>query len=186
MSLEITPEQAKSRIDDFIGQIEGLLQLSYDEGKDEKKQMERKLETFVETAFSDGEEKKSNLYISVGVISMGGGSRREKQRDYEESLKRKLRNLKAWKEQIELVETSQQEQQKVDQVEEEEKLEADRREKVAEQKYHGAVIELLDLQRDRIKEMEQTSKEISEIKTGIEDIKTLLQDLVERQGDGNE
>jgi hypothetical protein len=184
MSLKIDAEKAENRIYEFIKQTEGLLELSYDEGKEEKKQMETKLSSFAETAFTDGEKKKNKLYSSVGVISTTERSPKRKQKDYEDELKRKLRNLKAWKEEIELEESSKEEREKVDKLKEkveEEKLEAERREQVVEQKHNGALIEFLDMQRNRIKEMEETSKEITEIKKGIEDIKELLKKNLEQK-----
>lgn len=184
MSLRMDTEKAEKRIEEFIKQTEGLLELSYDEGKEEKKEMKRKIGTFVETAFSDGEKKKNKLYSPIAVLSITERSPREKQRDYENGLKRILRNLKAWKDQVELEKSSEEERGKIDKLQEQiekEELESERRAKVVDQKYHGALIEFLDIQRDRIKEMEETSKEITEIKKEIEDIKELLEKTLEEK-----
>jgi hypothetical protein len=104
MSLEIEPEKARKRIDEFLEQIDELLEKQYNEGKEEKRSMSTKLDNFAEVAFSNGEQKKSKLHRSIAVSTIGGKSPQKKQRDYENSLKRKRRNLEAWKEQIELEE----------------------------------------------------------------------------------
>lgn len=104
MSLEIDPDTARERIDEFLDQIDDLLEKQYNEGKEEKRTMSTKLDNFAKVAFSDGEEKKNSLYSSAGIVSLGGKSHHQKQRDYEESLKRKKRQLEAWKQQIELEE----------------------------------------------------------------------------------
>lgn len=104
MTLEIEPNKARERIDEFLEQIDELLDKRYDEGKEEKRAMSTKLDNFAEVAFSDGKEKKSSLHRSVGVVSLSEKSPRKKQEEYEESLKRKRRNLHAWKEQIDLEE----------------------------------------------------------------------------------
>ena len=102
MSLEIDPDTAKKRINEFLEQIEELLEKNYAEGKDEKRSMGTKLDNFAEVAFTDGEKKKDSLHPSAVAASFGGRSERKKQKDYEDSLKRKKRHLEAWKEQIEL------------------------------------------------------------------------------------
>ncbi|WEL23334.1 hypothetical protein [Candidatus Nanohalovita haloferacivicina] len=187
--LQIDPEKAEEKIDEFIKQAEGLLELSYEKGKQEKKEMETRLDNFAKTAFSDGEEKKDNLYPDVVTGAIGLNSK-QRQNRYEDQINRKLRNLKAWKEQVELEKSSTEEKAKIEKMKEEveeEKLESERRENVAEQKYHGAVIELLDLQRDRIKENEKTSKEITEMKKEIQDIKELLEKVLEeKEGENDE
>lgn len=103
MSLEIDPDKAMAKIDEFLEQIDELLDKRYDEGEEEKRAMSTKLDNFTKVAFSEGDEKVSKLHRSVGII---GGTRTEseKQERYEDSLKRKKRNLEAWKEQIELEE----------------------------------------------------------------------------------
>lgn len=104
MSLEINPNEARKRIDEFIEQIDELLEKGYREGKDEKRTMSTKLDNFAEVAFSDGDNKKNNLHPVAATF--GSRNARQKQRDYENSLKRKRRELEAWKQQIELEEGS--------------------------------------------------------------------------------
>lgn len=183
--LEISPEKAEEKIEGYISQIEGLLEIGYEEGKDEKRQVKKNLEVFLEAAFSDGDEKVNDLHPMV----IGGGKSQEE--TYRDDLNRWLRNLRSWKEIVELEEESQEQKSKVNNLEsdvEEAELEAKRRENVAKQKFEGAVIELLDLQRDRIKENEEINKEIKELKKGIEEIKEVLERVVEeqREGDNNE
>lgn len=104
MTLEIEPDKARERIDEFLEQIDELLEKSYKEGKDEKRSMNTKLDNFAKIAFSDGEDKIDGLYPSVTSATFGGRDPTIMQREYEDSLKRKKRHLEAWKEQIELEE----------------------------------------------------------------------------------
>ena len=103
MGLEIEPDKAMAKIDDFLEQIDELLDKRYDEGKEEKRAMSTKLDNFTKVAFSEGNQKVKKLHRSVGVIG-GKRTESEKQERYEDSLKRKKNNLQAWKEQIELEE----------------------------------------------------------------------------------
>lgn len=88
MSLEIDPEEGNKRIDEFLEQIEELLDKNYNEGKEEKRSMSTKLDNFAEFAFSDGKDKKNDLHRPVGGV-WGRKNPRQKQRDYEKSLKHK-------------------------------------------------------------------------------------------------
>ncbi|WP_414836418.1 hypothetical protein [Candidatus Nanohalococcus occultus] len=103
MSLEIDPDKAMAKIDEFLEQIDELLDKRYDEGKEQKRAMSTKLDNFTKVAFSEGDQKVKKLHRSVGVIG-GKRTESEKQERYEDSLKRKKRNLEAWQEQIELEE----------------------------------------------------------------------------------
>jgi len=58
MSLQIDPDRAEKRIDEFLQQIDELLDKRYDEGKAEKRSMSTKLDNFAEVAFSDGKKKR--------------------------------------------------------------------------------------------------------------------------------
>jgi uncharacterized protein YutE (UPF0331/DUF86 family) len=104
MTLQIDPDKARKRINEFLEQIDDLLEKRYDVGEDEKRRMSTKLDNFAKVAFSDGEEKKDSLHSPSVVATFGQESPRKKQNRYEKSLKRKKRNLEAWKEQIELEE----------------------------------------------------------------------------------
>jgi len=53
-------------------------------------------------------------------------------------------------------------------------LEKERRKGVAEQKFYGAVIELLDFQRDIIKQKEESNKEFNEIKSRLSKLENVF------------
>ncbi|OLB91887.1 MAG: hypothetical protein AUH25_01650 [Thaumarchaeota archaeon 13_1_40CM_38_12] len=53
-------------------------------------------------------------------------------------------------------------------------LEKERRKEVAEQKFYGAVIELLDFQRSELKRREENNKEIAEIKVRLEQLEKIF------------
>lgn len=104
MTLQIDADEARERIDEFLEQIDDLLEKRYDEGGEEKRTISTKLDNFAKVAFSDGEEKKGSLHPSAVFATFGEKNPREKQRRYEKSLKQKKRHLEAWKQQIELEE----------------------------------------------------------------------------------
>lgn len=104
MTLEIDPEKARERIDEFLDQIDKLLDKKYTEGQEEKRDMSTKLDNFAEVAFSNGEKKRNSLHRSVVSATWGRTDPRKEQRNYEKSLKKKKRELEAWKQQIELEE----------------------------------------------------------------------------------
>lgn len=102
MTVEIDSDEAHKRINTFLGEIDELLDKPFDKGREEKKSLSARLDNFAKVAFSDGEEKRDSLHPSATVATFGGKSRHKKQQDYENSLKRKKRQLEAWKQQIEL------------------------------------------------------------------------------------
>ena len=104
MTLQINPNEAKKRINEFLDKISELLDKKYFNGEDEKRRLSTKLDNFAKVAFSDGKEKKDSLHPSVVSATMGRKSEKEKQKEYQESLKRKERHLEAWLQQIELEE----------------------------------------------------------------------------------
>jgi len=114
MSLQIPPDKARTRIDGFLEQIDELLDKHYSEGKEEKRTLSTKLDNFAEVAFSDGEDKKNSLHPGVVTATFGGKTPHEKQKEYEESLNRKKRNLEAWKQQLELEEDIDSQQETTD------------------------------------------------------------------------
>ena len=63
---------------------------------------------------------------------------------------------------------------KIDEKIKEVNLEKERRKGVAEQKFYGAVIELLDFQRDIIKQKEERNKEVIEIKNRLSKLENLF------------
>ena len=63
---------------------------------------------------------------------------------------------------------------KIDEKIKEVNLEKERRKGVAEQKFYGAVIELLDFQRDIIKQREERNKEVIEIKNRLSKLENLF------------
>jgi uncharacterized protein YutE (UPF0331/DUF86 family) len=100
MTVEIDPNKAHERIDQFLDEIDELLNKRVDKGKDHKESLSAKLDNFAEVAFSDGKNKRESLqYRSLSTLNP---SQRQKQRRYNDSLKHKRDQLEAWKQQIEL------------------------------------------------------------------------------------
>jgi len=77
---------------------------------------------------------------------------------------------------------------KLDEIETEIKegeAEAKRRETVAESKFWGSVIELIQLQRDELKRRSQVDQEIAEIRKEITDLRLLLTKLIPEENKQN-
>lgn len=77
-----------------------------------------------------------------------------------------------------------QKSEKLDDIEKEikeAKAEAKRREAVAESKFWGSVIELIQMQRDELKRRSQVDQEITEIRKEIEELRLLLTKLIPDQ-----
>lgn len=180
MSLKIPPEKAMEKIETFIQETDKLLQKNYSESKEEYYELDTRIRTFINAAFDDAKQK-INSYSGFSVVVVGREhTPEEKQEDYLGDLKRVKRHLVAWKEEIELNLEGIEKSDRLDKIRskiEEQDLEPERRQKVAESKAWGAIIELLDFQRDLIKEKEQTTKAIIEIKKEVADIKEMIQQL---------
>jgi len=165
MSLKIDSLKGKEKIEAFLNEVEELLKLSYVEGKEKDYTLDTRIRNFVKMAFSDGDSKIKS-YSGFWIGSTHEQTTEEQQKDYLDGLKRRKRHLTAWKEEVELYLDTQQDTNKVDKIGleiEKTGLEATRRKNVAEGKFYGAVIELLDLQRSYIKDKEQTTKSIINI-----------------------
>ncbi len=177
MSLKIDANKAKLKIDEFLSETDILLEKSYTEGKEQKYGLNTRIRNFVNMAFSDSKEKIKSYTGLIFAIAGHQKNPYEEQKDYEDCLKKKRRHLIAWKEEVELNLDTTSESTKLNKIKdqiEETGLESERRQKVAETKFFGAVIELLDFQRNLIKEKEQTTKAIIEMKKDISDIKEML------------
>lgn len=184
MGLTIQPEKALEKINSFIAETDKLLQKNYSEGKEEYYGLDVRIRTFVNAAFSDSKQKISS-YSGFFIAAVGHEPTHvEKQKDYLDDLKRTRRHLVAWKEEVELnfeVSSDSSKLNKIKSQINETGLEVARRQKVAEEKFYGAVIELLDFQRNLIKEKEQTTKSIIEIKKDITDIKEMISRLLKNE-----
>jgi hypothetical protein len=184
MTLKIEPEVAKKKIDEFLPEVESLLKLNHRDGQEKYYALDTRIRNFASTTFTDSKEKiQSMAGVYIAVVGYEK-SEVEEQKEYIDELNRKKRHILAWKEEVELVMESLSQSNKVSKVEQEIKeadLEAARREKVAESKFFGAVIELLDIQRNLIKDKEQTTKKITEIQNDISDLKSMFQKILEKK-----
>jgi hypothetical protein len=93
--------------------------------------------------------------------------------DPEGSIKSGLSLMEGAREQLDLISSSDKLGKKREQILEE-KAEAQRRSAVVETKLWGAVIELIDLQRDQLKTKGQQNEQMVEIRKNLEDIKLLI------------
>lgn len=63
---------------------------------------------------------------------------------------------------------------------EEKEIEAERREKVAETKFYGAAIEIIDRLRDELKNNNKIGQDILQIKNELSEIKRVMLDIEEK------
>lgn len=174
----VTKEEKIAKIEEFLKELEDLIILSHREGQEQFYNILARLKSFLKLIFTDGQTRYNDC---VGFsISSGYETEEEKQRDYLDEIKRVKRYLIAYKEELqfqdEIVHTS----TKLNSIEKdikEKQLESKRRQSVAETKFYGASIEMIDLLRKELKDRSKTNEDIIEIKKDIKEIKEILKNL---------
>jgi len=160
-----------------------LLNQSYKEGTEKKRELDTAIQNFVRIAFSDGEKKlkdyRSSVHFYVGVLGYVE-SEQEKQEDYISRLKKMRNYLTAYKEELQLRAASRTKSSRLDEIEGETEIreaESRRRAAVVEGKLWGAVIELIDMQREELKKRGELNQEIIELRTEVRDLKSMFVEL---------
>jgi len=179
-----------AKLDSFIADIDEALKLRYKEGKDAKENLDIHIRQFIQAAFSDGKEKikecKGNPFFVLGSL----GTPMARQEEYEEQLQRSRTFLNAWKDEAEMASEIEVDSPKIKKLKgevEEKKLEAKRRKEVVETKFHGGMIEFIELQRKMMKEWQDKTKEdvdlqkdMVKLQKDMADIKLLLSKLCDK------
>ncbi len=183
MNHGINPNEALRKVEEYIKKVDELLKKSYREGSDEKEELITLVKSFIRATFVNDEKKLGDFkkarpfYIAI----VGKEDTEEEKQDYYISHLKRIRNhLLAFKEELSLIISSEKDSKIINELEKqtnELELEAKRRSAVAEEKRWGAMIELIQMQREELKKRGFLSQEIIGIKKEISEIKTILMEL---------
>ena len=183
--MQINSESAMKVVEEYIEKVNELLKKSYKDGLDEKLELDTTIQNFIRTTFVDGESKlkdyRSSVHFYIGVVGYEE-TEQEKQDDYISRLKTIKNHLVAFREELKLKAATHEKSSKFDKIENETQIrdaEARRRASVVEGKLWGAVIELLDVQRNELKKKDELTQEIIDIKKEIKDLKSIFLKLAE-------
>jgi hypothetical protein len=95
------PGKANEYLDEYLAEIEELMELSYKEGNEKKADLDSRIQGFVNAAFENGKEKGYSSSRSFSAVVMGHvPSESEKQEKYISSLKLMKKHLIRFKEEI--------------------------------------------------------------------------------------
>ncbi len=171
----VTKDEKIIKIDGFLRELQPLYQLPRSDGQEKLNDILPRLKYFLKAVYDDGENRyKECSDFNIPSIYADESMR---QKIYINNIKKIERNLVAYKEeaefQTEFSQTSDKLNRLSDEIEEK-RLEAARREKVTETKFHGAAIEMIDRLRDEIKDKSKIYQEIIEMKKDIKEIKDIL------------
>ncbi len=159
-------QQTLDKINECLEEVSELRTKSYKEGNDRKTELDHKINTIVKLGFDDWEYKLNKYDQAVhSHFAVAGLPRSEEDEhdSYISDLGAMEIQLKAYKDELELVKSYESDSLKLDKAEREvveAKKEADRREAVAESKFYGAAIEIIDRLRDELKRHGEISKDI--------------------------
>jgi len=172
---KLDPKKAKERFEEYLNEIENLKGVPDEGGGDELRNgLDEKIRSLINLAFDDAKEKLArynvNPYFGLST-NMSEGERRNAHQSYHESRLRLMKQyVVGYCEELSLIMDTDTKTEELSEIEAKIKksaLETDRREEVAKSKFFGAVIEMLDFQRNELKRRSETDKEISEIKNSI-------------------
>jgi len=191
MTLKIKAEVVLDKVNKFMSNLKELKQLSYSVGRDKMYDIDGSVKSLITVAFENAKERQKS-YNGFWIMTTAEKTPQEEQEDYIGDLDSRIRTLKSWKEEMELIIETSTESSKIDKIETEVKsskieklksqikekgLEAERRGKVVEAKFNGAVIELLDMQRNMLKDKTENTKSLIALQKDIGDIKEMLSRL---------
>ena len=185
MGVKIKPEVIIEKVVSYTKQLEELKKASYSQGKAKMYSVDANIKSFLMVAFDDPKERNRDYQgIAIGVSGLSP----EKEKEfYLSDLNNRIRTLEAWNGEMKLIIKTRKDSSKIDDLKEqieEKELESTRREKVAETKFYGAVIELLDMQRNMLKDKEENTKNLITMQKDVQDLKEsvnrILKELVEK------
>lgn len=188
MNEEINPSEALKKVEEYLKKTDELLKKTYKTGTDEKEELVTLVQGFIRATFRDDEKKLNDFKKTVPLyiaISRREDTEEEKQSYYISHLKRIKNHLVSFKEELNLIISSEKDSKVINELEKQIndlELEAKRRSAVAEEKRWGAMIELIQMQRDELKKRGFLSQEIIDIKKDISEIKTIVTELKEAIG----
>lgn len=172
MSIKIKAEVIVEKVEYYIKELEELKKISYSEGQNKMYSVDANIKSFLNVAFDNAKERNRD-YQGI-AFAIGGLPPEKEQEFYISDLGSRIRTLKSWIEEMKLIIETGSSSSKVEKIKdeiEEKELESTRREKVAETKFYGAVIELLDLQRNMLKDKEENTKHLITLQKDVQDLK---------------
>ena len=143
-----------------------------------------KITQFIRSLFSDSANR-----IRDFDKSMDKARKREKGKNVDEQAKVMISYLSAIKDELNLKMESEIKEDKLIKLRtkvQEKEIESERREKVAETKFYGAAIEIIDRLRDELKNKNQLAEDIISIRRDISEIKEILGLLVVSKVDNSD
>jgi len=181
MSIDI--EEASKRVDSYISEIDKLLKMHYKQGSEKKRELDTIIQSFIRTALPNGKEKlddyRSSVHFYVGIVGYEP-SEEEEQEDYTSRLQTMRNHLVAYREELQLILNSKEKRSKLGKIREETRIagaEAERRASVLDSKVLGAIMELLDMQRQELKRRTTLDQEIINLRKEITDLKSMFNEL---------
>jgi len=178
---KLDPKKAIEIFGKYLNEIENLQGVPCESGKESRDELDEKIRSLINISFDDSREKLEHYKTNPSFSLSTGMSDEEKKNAHQSYHEQKLSLMKqyviAYREELKLLIDTSEKTGKLDELEEKIKeknkeinLEAERRKGVAEQKFYGAVIELLDMQRNELKRRGESDKEISELKIRLSHI----------------
>lgn len=181
MGIKIKPEVISEKIVNYIKQLEELKKGNYSQGQSKMFSVDANINSFLTVAFENTKERKKD-YLGFSIY-VPGLLPEDRQKIYISDLENRIRTLVAWKEEMALIIETRKDSSKIDELKgqiEEKGLESTRREKVAETKFYGAVIELIDMQRNMLKNKEDNTKSLITIQKDIQELKDNINNLLKK------
>ncbi len=179
--MQIDPEAAIKAVEKYIERVDHLSKKPFSNGLLESLELDTSIQNFVRTTFPDGEVKLEG-YPKLKNQLAKAGTKEARQQIFIFYLIIVRHHLNAFKDELELKAATLETSKNLGKLEkeiEERAAEAKRREKVAEGKAYGALIEIIDSLRQELKRKSERDHDIIEIKKDIKDLKVLIQRLTE-------
>lgn len=188
----IDPKKGIEKLNGYLEEIGDLENTSNKKGRKVREELDERIRSLVNIAFDDSKEKLSYYDTNPGFSLTTGMSEQEIDEAMDGYHYRKLELMKkhviGFKEELELTLDTEEKTEELSEIEKKIKkveLESDRREEVAKSKFFGAVIELLDFQRNLLKDREETTKTVSGIKTQLSNIEDSLSQFVKQSSNSS-
>jgi Leucine-rich repeat (LRR) protein len=169
-------EVALEYINTYLDEIDRLIRLNYNVGRDAEDELMRRIRGFITSGFEDSEKKLKQI---SNPYSRTLKTEAQKQNSYINDLNFMKNNLIGIREEI-MLKKSIPQNPKIEKIlsqTEIKKAEAERRGAVADTKFYGAYIELITELRNQLKEKDIITNELRQIKQDIKDIKNMVKEL---------
>lgn len=174
--MSLDTEKAITIVENYIKEAESLIDLPHNTGSEKKELLDIKIKNLLQRLDKERIREYNDLVTYYGILP----STNEGWQDFYVNRVKKMKNfLVALKEDFELKRDVSTKSSKLDKIENEIKeleAEAIRRKMVVETKGWGAIIEIIQMLRDELKNRKDIQTDISEIKKDIKEIKNILEE----------